>query len=129
MTPQEAGLASVLSTDTFGTHWNVPFNLSRSTSLRAADSQPGLFANRNGQLAVTWVQGVDNETADVFYARGVWEAAAGIIDWDDPVSLSSQASASLAASAAEPQIRAGSFRCCPPGVGGRWGDFLQPLPI
>ncbi len=104
LTPQEANLARVLSTDTLGAHWGAQLNLTRGANMKAAARQPDLFATQDGGLAVTWVQDVDNETADILYARGVWDVATGKMDWGDPASVSSQASAGLAASAAEPQI-------------------------
>jgi hypothetical protein len=104
LTPQEAELSSVLSTDTIGVHWNAPYTFTRTRGLRAEARQPDLFASQDGRLVLTWVQGVDDETADILYAFGAWDVASQEIVWDDPSNLFSQAFTSPVENVSEPQI-------------------------
>ncbi len=87
LTPQEAELSRVLSTDTFGVRWSAPFNLSKAAAFAPAAHQPDLFVGQDGRLIVAWAQGEEGGR-EIYYAEGLRTAVSQAPDWDLPVKSS-----------------------------------------
>ena len=77
--PQDAHLDTVLVSETVGTHWLDPVDLSRGFGLGAGSAAQIAVAD-DEQVGLTWVM------ADgVGYVAGVWDATAKTAVWQEPV--------------------------------------------
>lgn len=87
LTPSDANLALVLDADTMGTHWLNTSHLSEAAAFSGALPQPVVAANAAGQLGVVWSQ-IANNSADVQWRPGQWDADGRFAMWRDAVNVS-----------------------------------------
>ena len=86
---RSASLTTVLELPTIGTHWLSPTNMSTVFSeAEARDSQPDLFVDEAGNVAMAWVREV-NGAADVYYSARLLSES-GV--WLEPVNVSNSGS-------------------------------------
>ena len=90
--PQDARLDTVLISETVGTHWLEPVDLSSAFGLETA-VQAQIDVADDGQVGLTWVT-----DGGVMYLPGVWDGGAKMATWQEPVSAMANGAA------ATPQI-------------------------
>ena len=90
--PQDARLDTVLISETVGTHWLDPVDLSSAFGLETA-VQAQIDVADDGQVGLTWVA-----DGGVMYLPGVWDVGAKMATWQEPVT------ATVGGAATTPQI-------------------------
>jgi MFS family permease len=81
--PQDANLSTALVSQTVGTHWLDPVDLSAEFDLGAAGAAQIDVAD-GGQVGLTWLS-----DGSVMFMPGAWDVAAKMASWQNPVTVSS----------------------------------------
>jgi hypothetical protein len=114
--PQDANLSTVLTSQTVGTHWLEPVDLSGAFNLEPARDAQIAVAD-GGQIGLVW-----SADGRVMYLPGTWDAAAKTAVWQEPVLVSTGEGL-----AETPQITSRQPGSGASGLGGSGCDFLQQL--
>lgn len=82
--PQDANLSTVLVSQTVGTHWLEPVDLSGAFEPDTA-SAAQIDVTDDGQIGLVWVT-----NGAVWYMPGIWEVGAKTTTWQESISVSGE---------------------------------------
>lgn len=98
LTPYSAGLASILPSQTLGTHWSDPISLPEEAGV-SPRSQPDLYAVPS-TVVLTWVQANAGSPGEVYYSAASRRPDGTLGNWQTAVNVS----ASLGLNSTAPQV-------------------------